>query len=485
MPEWDGNDPAAGTLLVNTCNGAEQYLFVPNPAPGARPRLHRRPPRRRIRRCWRSRRTAELTVPNPVAKRSPAENNSDPQYGGLPYTWVDLWTCVWAGEWQSVARTVELRGVSATVTATPTALVFDPGDGSAPVTCDGPGRPWTEADGSNPPSAGGCGYMYRAVTPDGPVDGDDVDPVVGGLDQQRRRGRDLPGADHAVVVVLSGGTDSGGDQVKTPTLTVNGADRQPVSTNGSDGTGGPPLARTPLPTRQRRPGWTALGAVLVIGIGAAFGYLYSHGRVEGTGRGGGRAGRGRRGDRPGPICRRWTWRGTSPRSPARTWSRWSGERAAVALLPGTLLQRSMVTDADPIPAGMAQVGVAVKGGQLPADGLAPGDRVQVLRLPGQVAGAGNPAAPAVLVDEAVVFAAASGPDAAGDDVADPGGAGGGGAGGGGGERGRCGGGGEGAGVVIVSVCADKGSPGVTTLATVLGLVWPGPRVVRGGRHRGQ
>jgi len=31
--------------------------------------------------------------------------------------------------------------------------------------------------------------------------------------------------------------------------------------------------------------------------------------------------------------------------------------------------------------------------------------------------------------------------------------------------------------VIVSVCADKGSPGVTTLATVLGLVWPGARVV--------
>lgn len=31
--------------------------------------------------------------------------------------------------------------------------------------------------------------------------------------------------------------------------------------------------------------------------------------------------------------------------------------------------------------------------------------------------------------------------------------------------------------MIVSVCADKGSPGVTTLAAVLGLVWPGPRVV--------
>ncbi|MGS0685110.1 hypothetical protein ACVBEQ_08155 [Nakamurella sp. GG22] len=31
--------------------------------------------------------------------------------------------------------------------------------------------------------------------------------------------------------------------------------------------------------------------------------------------------------------------------------------------------------------------------------------------------------------------------------------------------------------MIVSVCADKGSPGATTLAAVLGLVWPGPRVV--------
>jgi hypothetical protein len=31
--------------------------------------------------------------------------------------------------------------------------------------------------------------------------------------------------------------------------------------------------------------------------------------------------------------------------------------------------------------------------------------------------------------------------------------------------------------VIVAVCADKGAPGATTLATVLGLVWPGERLV--------
>jgi hypothetical protein len=164
---WDGNDPATGTLLIDTCNGPAQYLFVPNAAPGVAARPPPPPPPDPA--VLAQQAYGELTVPKPVAKRSPPENNSDPQYGGLPYTWVRLWTYIWAAEWQSYARTVELRGVSATVTATPTALVFDPGDGSAPVTCDGPGRPWTDADGSGPPSAGGCGYMYRAVTPNGPL----------------------------------------------------------------------------------------------------------------------------------------------------------------------------------------------------------------------------------------------------------------------------------------------------------------------------
>ena len=192
--------------------------------------------------------------------------------------------------------------------------------------------------------------------------------------------------------------------MKTPIMPANGVDREPISKNGSAVAGGPPLARTPLPTRQRRTGWTALGGVLVIGISAGFGYLYSSAGSK----------------EPVVVV-------TAPVAVGEVISRSDlstvdvagditaiaganlesvvGERAAVALLPGTLLQRSMVTDADPIPAGMAQVGVAVKGGQLPAAGLVPGDRVQVLALPGQVAGAGNPAAPTVLVDAAVVFAA--------------------------------------------------------------------------------
>jgi len=168
---WGGNDPAAGTLVVNICNGPTRYVFVPDvaTAAGAPAAAAPPPPPPPDPAVLAQQAYGELTLPKPVVKRSPDENNSDPQYGGLPYTWTNLWTWTWSSEWQPLARTVELRGVSATVTATPTSLVFDPGDGSAPVTCQGQGRPWTPADGNSPPSAGGCGYMYRSVTPAGPL----------------------------------------------------------------------------------------------------------------------------------------------------------------------------------------------------------------------------------------------------------------------------------------------------------------------------
>jgi hypothetical protein len=89
-----------------------------------------------------------------------------------------------------------------------------------------------------------------------------------------------------------------------------------------------------------------------------------------------------------------------------------GERAAVALLPNTVLQRSMVTDVDPTPTGMVQVGVAVKGGQIPAEGLTPGDTVQVLRLPA-AGGTDAPAEPEVVVASATVYAALPDPVQAG------------------------------------------------------------------------
>jgi hypothetical protein len=81
-----------------------------------------------------------------------------------------------------------------------------------------------------------------------------------------------------------------------------------------------------------------------------------------------------------------------------------GRRAAVEILPNTLVQRAMVTAGSPIPTGQVLVGVAAAPGQLPSSGLVPGDRVEILQLPQK--GAPNPStssANAVLVASAAVF----------------------------------------------------------------------------------
>jgi Flp pilus assembly protein CpaB len=79
-----------------------------------------------------------------------------------------------------------------------------------------------------------------------------------------------------------------------------------------------------------------------------------------------------------------------------------GQAAAVHLLPNMLLQRSMVTPGSAMTSTDAQVGVVVKSGQIPADGLIPGDVVEVVALP--AASASQPSPPQVLVDKARVFA---------------------------------------------------------------------------------
>jgi len=88
-----------------------------------------------------------------------------------------------------------------------------------------------------------------------------------------------------------------------------------------------------------------------------------------------------------------------------------GQRAAVGLLSGTIVQRSMLTADDPFPAGMVQVGVTVTGGRIPAGGVVPGDHVQVLALP--AAGGTGAATPKVVAKDAEVFATLEDPTRAG------------------------------------------------------------------------
>lgn len=84
---------------------------------------------------------------------------------------VQVGTWFWSGTWAPVFATASIPGLSATVTAVPVSLTFDPGDGrlgTGAVTCAGPGRVWTPADGDEAVSA--CQYTYRhssAMSPSG------------------------------------------------------------------------------------------------------------------------------------------------------------------------------------------------------------------------------------------------------------------------------------------------------------------------------
>lgn len=106
---------------------------------------------------------ASFELPNPSGDRSPSPSLL---YEGYPFTWVNLYTFYWSspGTWKTFTATARAGGNYAAVTAKPVSLSFDPGDGSAPVSCAGPGRPWVTSDGNGPPTQGACAYQYSKVT---------------------------------------------------------------------------------------------------------------------------------------------------------------------------------------------------------------------------------------------------------------------------------------------------------------------------------
>ena len=91
----------------------------------------------------------KVHLPTPTLAIAPPA--ATPQLVGKP-SWYWL-----ATPWQPVEASATLGGVTSTVTATPTATTWDPGDGSPAITCDGPGAPWHPGVDSNRPP---CGHTY-------------------------------------------------------------------------------------------------------------------------------------------------------------------------------------------------------------------------------------------------------------------------------------------------------------------------------------
>jgi hypothetical protein len=173
-------------------------------------------------------------------------------------------------------------------------------------------------------------------------------------------------------------------------------------------------AGSPLPTREHRPRYVVLGVGLIIGLASVGAWLYASAGAK----------------TPVVVVARSVPAGhTITRADVSTVTVAGGvtaiagtnldsvigQAAAVPLLPDMLLQRSMVTAATGLGPQEAEVGVAVTSAQIPADGLKPGDTVQVLQLPddGAATSRTQPRDAQELVAQARVFSVRPDPAQAG------------------------------------------------------------------------
>jgi hypothetical protein len=137
-----------------------------------------------------------------------------------------------------------------------------------------------------------------------------------------------------------------------------------------------------LATRERRPGWVALALALIVGVAAVFGYLYQQAGAKS----------------PVVVMARTVAAGhVIARADLSTVAvagditaidageldRVVGQEAAVTVPEGTLVQQSMLAAKTGLQDGQAQVGVAIASGQMPSDGVKPGDTVDLLQFPGR------------------------------------------------------------------------------------------------------
>lgn len=90
-------------------------------------------------------------LPSPALGMSPSSDRD--QLVNVPtWLWID------PAAWHPVSASASAGGVTVTTSAKPTRVLWDPGDGSGPIGCDGPGTPY---DPSEPSATPTCAHTYR------------------------------------------------------------------------------------------------------------------------------------------------------------------------------------------------------------------------------------------------------------------------------------------------------------------------------------
>lgn len=155
--DWGGHTPGApgGAVYAVFCpytNGlgpTGAFVWLAQPPPGIGPTAAQ----------LAQQALSSLVIPKPTEGRYPSGRLRD----GRAYTVVRAYTWYWTDPSTYKAKSARASAgpVWAAVTVTPVALTFTPGDGSAGVSCAGPGTPWRSGDGVWAPSPSGCEFRYQ------------------------------------------------------------------------------------------------------------------------------------------------------------------------------------------------------------------------------------------------------------------------------------------------------------------------------------
>lgn len=148
--------PSSGPITVRTRDGIDDVLYVRR-CPDSQT-LHWIPQTTSARVAQHSESKVSRLVNMLLIRTAPPSNKMVVNVG----TWFWVPRSVWKSVSVTAYIPTSVGPISVTTTAVPTSLIYSPGDGHDPVTCAGPGTPWSSSRGDNDTSD--CMYTYTSAS---------------------------------------------------------------------------------------------------------------------------------------------------------------------------------------------------------------------------------------------------------------------------------------------------------------------------------
>ncbi len=148
--------PSSGPITVRTRNGAQETLYARYC--GTVQTYHWITDASSTQAAVQAKDRVSRLVPSLLARTAPGAGNMVVNVG----TWFWVPRTIWKPFSVTAYITTSVGVYTVTTTATPTNVIYSPGDGNDPVSCRGPGTPWSNSNGDGDKSS--CMYTYRKAS---------------------------------------------------------------------------------------------------------------------------------------------------------------------------------------------------------------------------------------------------------------------------------------------------------------------------------